>query len=209
MVGAGQLARMTHQAAISLGQSLRVLAESADAAAALIAGSVVVGDYRSSRIFGRSRPAATWSPSTTSMCRTSTSRCSGGRRGPPVGGCRAVRAGQGADARAPRGPGVSGPAVDRADRVAGSSRCVGRVRRGGRLAGRAENASGGYDGKGVWLLDSPEAAARLLATGARLLAEARVPIARELAAVVARSPYGQGGTWPVVETVQREASASR
>jgi 5-(carboxyamino)imidazole ribonucleotide synthase len=31
-----------------------------------------------------------------------------------------------------------------------------------------------------------------------------VPIARELAADVARSPYGQGAVWPVVETVQRD-----
>ena len=47
MVGAGQLARMTHQAAIALGQSLRLLAESPSDGAALVADDVVVGDYRS------------------------------------------------------------------------------------------------------------------------------------------------------------------
>src|SRR5882757_10944510 len=47
MVGAGQLARMTQQAAIALGQSLRVLAESPDDGAALVCADVVVGDYRS------------------------------------------------------------------------------------------------------------------------------------------------------------------
>jgi len=47
MVGAGQLARMTHQAAIALGQSLRILAASPDDGAALVAADVVVGDYRS------------------------------------------------------------------------------------------------------------------------------------------------------------------
>ena len=31
-----------------------------------------------------------------------------------------------------------------------------------------------------------------------------MPLARELAAVVARSPFGQGAAWPVVETVQRD-----
>ena len=36
MVGAGQLARMTHQAAIALGQSLRILAESPEDGAALV-----------------------------------------------------------------------------------------------------------------------------------------------------------------------------
>ena len=39
MVGGGQLARMTHQAAIGLGQSLRVLAVSEHDSAALVAGA--------------------------------------------------------------------------------------------------------------------------------------------------------------------------
>jgi 5-(carboxyamino)imidazole ribonucleotide synthase len=38
----------------------------------------------------------------------------------------------------------------------------------------------------------------------RLLAEQHVALRRELAAVVARSPEGQGAAWPVVETVQRD-----
>src|SRR2546423_15383069 len=45
MVGAGQLARMTHQAAISLGQSLRVLAVSPDDGAALVAADVHIGHH--------------------------------------------------------------------------------------------------------------------------------------------------------------------
>src|SRR3954471_17469987 len=45
MVGGGQLARMTHQAAISLGQSLRVLAESPDDGAALVAADVRIGTH--------------------------------------------------------------------------------------------------------------------------------------------------------------------
>jgi 5-(carboxyamino)imidazole ribonucleotide synthase len=36
------------------------------------------------------------------------------------------------------------------------------------------------------------------------VAEQLVPLQRELAAVVARSPYGQGAAWPVVETVQSD-----
>jgi 5-(carboxyamino)imidazole ribonucleotide synthase len=63
---------------------------------------------------------------------------------------------------------------------------------------------GGYDGKGVWVVSSPEEAAPIIASGTALIAEARVPIVRELAAVVARSPYGQAAAWPVVETVQRD-----
>ena len=47
MVGAGELARMTQQAAISLGLSVRLLAESVDDGAALVAADITVGDYRS------------------------------------------------------------------------------------------------------------------------------------------------------------------
>src|SRR3954469_875870 len=45
MVGGGQLARMTHQAAISLGQSLRVLSVSPDDSAALVAADVRLGTH--------------------------------------------------------------------------------------------------------------------------------------------------------------------
>ena len=45
MVGGGQLARMTHQAAIALGQSLRVLATSPDDGAALVAADTVIGAH--------------------------------------------------------------------------------------------------------------------------------------------------------------------
>src|SRR4051812_38051608 len=45
MVGGGQLARMTHQAAIALGQSLRVLAQSPNDSAALVAADVRIGTH--------------------------------------------------------------------------------------------------------------------------------------------------------------------
>ncbi len=45
MVGGGQLARMTHQAVIPLGQSLRVLATSENDPAALVARDVVLGSH--------------------------------------------------------------------------------------------------------------------------------------------------------------------
>jgi 5-(carboxyamino)imidazole ribonucleotide synthase len=67
---------------------------------------------------------------------------------------------------------------------------------------------GGYDGRGVWMVDSPEAAEAVLrevtAAGTELLAEQRVRMKSEVAALVARSPFGQGAAWPVVETVQSD-----
>ena len=63
---------------------------------------------------------------------------------------------------------------------------------------------GGYDGRGVWVCSSADDAAEVLAGGIELMAEAFVPFERELAVLVARSPHGQGVSYPVVETVQRD-----
>jgi 5-(carboxyamino)imidazole ribonucleotide synthase len=62
--------------------------------------------------------------------------------------------------------------------------------------------SGGYDGKGVWVCRSPAEVEDVVAHGIALLAEEFVPFRRELAALVARSPSGQGAAYPVVQTVQ-------
>nr|SBO92355.1 Phosphoribosylaminoimidazole carboxylase ATPase subunit [Nonomuraea gerenzanensis] len=63
---------------------------------------------------------------------------------------------------------------------------------------------GGYDGRGVWVCRTPEEVAEAFATGVELMAEAFVPFERELAVLVARSPHGQGVSYPVVETVQQD-----
>src|SRR5262249_14626634 len=63
---------------------------------------------------------------------------------------------------------------------------------------------GGYDGRGVWVCRSAAEAAEALGTGVELLAEEMVPFERELAVLVARSPHGQGVSYPVVETVQQD-----
>lgn len=71
---------------------------------------------------------------------------------------------------------------------------------------------GGYDGKGVLVLDSPEEA-RERSTAwfeqlpsrtdfSALLAEEKVPFTRELSALVARRESGEVRPWPVVETIQ-------
>ena len=65
-----------------------------------------------------------------------------------------------------------------------------------------KTSRGGYDGKGVRLVQSAAQADDWLERGVRLLAEERVPFARELSAVVARSPHGQAVAYPVVETLQ-------
>jgi 5-(carboxyamino)imidazole ribonucleotide synthase len=79
---------------------------------------------------------------------------------------------------------------------------------GGRLADRhgalvAKSARGGYDGRGVWMLEPEELDGFLQRyKGAPLVLEARLDLVAELAVLVARRPSGELVTWPTFETVQ-------
>jgi len=64
--------------------------------------------------------------------------------------------------------------------------------------------TGGYDGRGVWVCGTPGEAAAVLAHPVAVFAEEHVEFQAELAALVARSPHGQGAAYPVVQTVQRD-----
>ncbi len=63
---------------------------------------------------------------------------------------------------------------------------------------------GGYDGKGVRIIDDAVAAADAADwfTGAELLAEQKVRFSRELSALIARSPSGETRAWPVAHSIQ-------
>ena len=65
---------------------------------------------------------------------------------------------------------------------------------------------GGYDGRGVWIIDNEptgiELVNNLLAERVELLAEQWVPIEREVAILVARRQNGETTVFPLVETVQ-------
>lgn len=65
---------------------------------------------------------------------------------------------------------------------------------------------GGYDGRGVWVVKSLVEASEIMSTplapGSFWLAEQFVPFTRELSAQVARSPHGQAVAYPVVQTTQ-------
>ncbi|MCO5227114.1 MAG: 5-(carboxyamino)imidazole ribonucleotide synthase [Thermomicrobiales bacterium] len=66
---------------------------------------------------------------------------------------------------------------------------------------------GGYDGRGVWMLDDASAAMAAVAeahtAGLTLLVEERVPLDLELAVLTARRPNGDIAIWEPIETVQR------
>ncbi|MEV0727806.1 5-(carboxyamino)imidazole ribonucleotide synthase [Polymorphospora sp. NPDC050346] len=202
MVGGGQLARMTHQAAIALGQSLRVLATSPEDGAALVAADVQYGDHTdltALRTFAKGCDVVTFDHEHVPTGHIRTLEAEGVRLYP---GSDALLYAQ--DKRAmrerlaqlgapvPRWRPLTGP-----DDLAGFGAEVGWP-----LIVKATR--GGYDGRGVWLLAGPDEAAELFASGTELIAEERVDLRRELAVQVARSPFGQVAVYPVVETVQRD-----
>jgi 5-(carboxyamino)imidazole ribonucleotide synthase len=206
MVGAGQLARMTHQAAIPLGQSLRILADSLDDGAALVAADVVVGDYRSLadlRAFAAGCDVITFDHEHVPNDHIAALAADGVSVQP---GADALRFAQDKAAMRTKLTAMGVP-VPRWVDLTLSGDPVGALAEFGDKVGWPlvlKATVGGYDGKGVWVLDSLDDAREVLASGTPLLAEEKVSIARELAAVVARSPFGQGAAWCVVETVQRD-----
>jgi 5-(carboxyamino)imidazole ribonucleotide synthase len=202
MVGAGQLARMTHQAAIALGQSLRILADSPDDGAALVANDVEVGDYRSLedlRRFAAGCDVVTWDHEHVPNEHIVALAADGVAVHP---GAAALHFAQDKQAMRERLAelGIACPQWAPISSAQDLDDFAARV--GWPLVLKATR--GGYDGKGVWVVANALDAAAVVASGTALIAEEKVPIARELAADVARSPWGQGAVWPVVETVQQD-----
>ena len=205
MIGGGQLARMTQEAALALGVGLRVLSAGPTESAARGAGDLRWGahdDPAAVAAFARGCDVVTFdhehvpAPILEAM----------------VAEGIAVRPGPAALAHAQdkvhmraaiSAAGVPCPAWAVVDDAAGVSRFA--AEHGWPVVLKVSR--GGYDGRGVWVLgDADEAravlAAQPLAPGVQWLVEQYVPFTRELAAQVARSPSGQVAVYPVVRTVQ-------
>jgi len=202
MVGAGQLARMTHQAAIGLGQTLRILATQRGDSAALVGADVVLGDYTSYedlRLFARGCDVLTWDHEHVSGEHIRRLAADGVTALP---GADALIFAQNKQRMRERVEELGFGVPDWA--------CVSTVEDVEAFADKhswpvvLKVVSGGYDGRGVWIIADSAATQSVVAQGKPLLVERYAPMTRELAAVVARSPYGQVAVWPVVETVQRD-----
>ena len=69
----------------------------------------------------------------------------------------------------------------------------------------AKRVSGGYDGRGVFVINTlAELAALYNSIGQTLLLEEKLDFDYEIAIMVARSPHGQAATWAPTLTVQRD-----
>jgi 5-(carboxyamino)imidazole ribonucleotide synthase len=202
MVGGGQLARMTHQAAIALGQSLRVLAADPGESAALVAADVRLGDHRDLDALRALAEGATVVTFDHEHVPTEHLRAleQAGHRVAPGPAALVHAQDKVVLRRALAAAGEPQPAWTEASTV----HAVTAFADGVGWPVVLKTPRGGYDGKGVFVVDGPDQVADLLEEHGTLLVEERVAMVRELSAQVARSPFGQVAVWPVVETVQRD-----
>ena len=206
IVGAGQLARMMIQAAIPLGIGVRVLAERADDAAALVTPHVDLG--RPDRpedlaAFAARCEVVTLDHELVDLDGLAAIEAAGGLVRPGPATLRFAKDKlyqRTAFARA----GLPVPDFAEAPDLAAIEAFAART--GWPVVVKVQQ--GGYDGRGVWIVDGVEEAQALLdgtaGSGVALLLERLVRIDRELAVLVARRPSGETVTYPVVETVQRD-----
>src|SRR5690242_4819741 len=183
MVGGGQLSRMTHQAAIALGQSVRVLATDPAESAALVAADVRIGDHRDLAALQGLADGATVVTFDHEHVPTEHLRAleRAGHRVAP-GPAALVHAQDKlvlrralAEAKEPQ------PAWAEASTVHAVTSFADDV--GWPVV--LKTPRGGYDGKGVFVVDGPDQVAALLEEHGTLLVEERVAMVRELSARVA------------------------
>ena len=206
IVGAGQLARMTVQAAIPLAVQVRLLAASANDSAAQVCRHVAVApptDFPSLAAFAAGCDVLTFDHELVDA-RQLRDLERAGHVLRPTAETMAIaqnKARQLALWRRHALPHPEKQSVSSAEEIVAFG-----DERGWPVIVKA--AQGGYDGRGVWVVPDARAAAELwlqaLDRGLTLLVEHRMPIEREIAVVLARRPGGEIAVYPVVETVQRD-----
>jgi len=206
MVGAGQLARMTHQAAIGLGVPLRVMAAAPDDGAARVSPSVALGDPHAGADLARFAAEVdvlTFDHELVDLDALGALEAAGTVARPSA---RALTYATD-KAHQRRRLTAAGIPVPRHALIADGA----DLERLGAEVGWPlvlKTARGGYDGRGVWLVDDLDAAVAVVDAvrgdqpAAVVLAEAAVAIRHELAVLVATRPDGTSVGYAPVETVQ-------
>lgn len=214
IVGGGQLARMCAAPAAELAITLSVLAEAPDAAAAQVIPSSPVGDHTdvdAVLAFARECDVVTFDHEHVPANVLEALVAEGIPLHPTP---EALRFAQDKLAMRERLTeiGVACPAWASARTAAEVEAFAERV--GWPIV--AKTPRGGYDGKGVRVIDSTAEVDDWLALVAQqqgttgllsdgILVEEKVDFVRELAVLIARSPSNQAAAWPVVETVQTDS----
>ncbi|MCB0961929.1 MAG: 5-(carboxyamino)imidazole ribonucleotide synthase [Acidimicrobiales bacterium] len=203
IVGGGQLARMTHQAAIALGVEVVVLSEHPDDPAPAAGARHVAG--RAHVLDDLLRLAERCDVVTVEHERTPAELLAaledrGVRVAPRAGAARLGQDKAAARTELARHQIPTAPWVltDDLDELAAFGE-----RHGWPLVAKAPR--GGYDGRGVWAVaDRAALAALLLRTGGPLLAEPTIDFRHEVSVIVVRSWTGEVAAYPAVETIQRD-----
>ena len=193
VIGAGQLARMMVAPATALGISLRLFAQdSADSGAQVCAH--VVGDFKSVdalKEFAKDCDVITFEHELVPLSVIKGLEASGVRVYPPS---HAFIYSQ--DKAEMRKKLQKFPAPQW--RVISSSEEVDTY------PVIAKSISGGYDGRGVWKVNSREELVNILTDNPVVLLEEFIQFDSEIAVMVARSPHGQATSWTPTETVQQD-----
>ncbi|WP_262850789.1 5-(carboxyamino)imidazole ribonucleotide synthase [Mumia quercus] len=201
IVGGGQLARMMEQAAVSLAVPVSLLAEAPDVSAAQVNPTSTVGDYRdldTLRTVAAECAVVTFDHEHVppEHLRTLDAEGHACRPGP-----HALLYAQDKREMRERLTALGVPCPRWAP-VADAADLERFAAEGGGFPVVLKTTRGGYDGKGVWVVEGIDDAADAFAAGVPLLAEELVDFSRELSALVARSASGQVAAYPVVESRQ-------
>ena len=202
VVGGGQLARMMAPEALNLGFELRILAESPDVSSARAVADAPVGDYKdlaTLREFARGLDVMTFDHEHVPNEHLQTLIAEGVNVQP-----RPAALIHAQDKLVMRAaieelglPNPAWAAVETVEELIAFGEKIG-------FPVVLKTPRGGYDGKGVRMIDNATEAresADWFGNGA-LLAEDKVDFARELSALVARTPSGEAKAWDVVHTIQ-------
>ena len=193
VIGAGQLARMMVAPATALGVNLILFAQSADDSGAQITHHII-GDYNdleSLKSFATQCDVVTFEHELVPLSVIKGLEASGVRVYPPS---TAFLYSQ--DKAEMRAKLQSFPAP--------TWKVVTSTQEVDQYPLIAKAISGGYDGRGVWKINSQDELAEVLKTTPRLLIEELISFDSEIAVMVARSPHGQATSWAPTETIQED-----
>ena len=192
VIGAGQLARMSIAPAAALGINLLVLATDATDSAAQMTNHVV-GDYtdlETVRAFARQCDVITFEHELIPLSIIKTLEADGIVVRPGSASFLFSQDKAAMRERLSKFPSPQYAVVTRADEVSDYPVI-------------AKAISGGYDGRGVWKIDSATQLNELIKELGKVLVEELIDFDYEIAVMVARSPHGQATTWAPTQTVQK------
>lgn len=208
VIGGGQLARMLQTPALALDVRLRLLAEAEGASAAQVIVDHQIGDYTDwetlhSVADGVSVVTFDHEHVRTDHLRALEHMGYACRPGPD-----ALMFAQDKAQMRGRLDGLDVPVPDY-ELVTRADELDEFAQRAGGYPVIVKTASGGYDGKGVWVIRRSDEAAELFALVQSeahnvLVVEELVDFQRELSVLIARRPSGESVTYPVIESIQSD-----